>query len=139
MSFDDYANSRVIGQNVRLDTVYANDKEGHMVDVGLWTGQTVFQNDEIAVTSGVVSYDARDGALTFHGQAISVFQDGATFTLSYVGKSRAKPSSNRFTSEGEWTFESGTGRLTGIKGGGTFTVEGAGDKWHSTGVGKAEK
>jgi hypothetical protein len=66
MSFDDYANLKVIAQNVRLDTVHAGE-QGGTVDVGLWTGQTVFRNGEVAITSGVESSDGRDGALSFHG------------------------------------------------------------------------
>jgi len=139
MSFDDYANLQVIGQNVRLDTAHPGDREGHTVDVGLWTGQTIFRNGEIAVTSGLESSDGREGTFGFHGYSISVLPDGATISLSYVGKSRMKPGSNQFAGEGEWTFDSGTGRLTGIKGGGTFKVEGAGDKWHSAGIGKTTK
>ncbi len=139
MSFDDYANSKTLFQNVRLDTVHPGDKAGHTVDVGLWTGQTIFRNGEIATTSGVETSDGGDGALSFRGHTINVFPDGATFGASYHGKSRVKPTSNQFTAEGEWTFDSGTGRLAGIRGGGTFKAEGAGDKGHSDCIGKATK
>ena len=139
MSFDDYANLKVIAQNVRLDTVHAGEQGGRTVDVGLWTGQTVFRNGEVAITSGVESSDGRDGALSFHGNLISVLKDGATFRISYDGKTRVKAGTNQFISEGAWTFTSGTGRLAGIEGGGTFKAEGAGDKWFSDAIGKAKK
>ena len=137
MSFDDYANQKVIFQNVRLDTVHPGDKDGRTVDVGLWTGQTIFRNGEIATTSGVETTDGRDGAFSIRGYTVNVLPDGATFSASYEGKTRVKPDSNKFTTEGEWTFAAGTGRLAGIKGGGTFKAEGAGDKGHADCVGKA--
>ena len=138
MPIDDYAHSQLFAQNVRLDPVHPGE-QGRTVDVGLWTGQTRFRNGEVATTSGVETTDGRDGALAIRGALISVFPDGATFSLSYVGKTHTKAGTNAFTSEGEWTFTGGTGRLAGIKGGGTFKAEGAGDKWHSEGVGTATK
>ena len=139
MSFDDYANSKIIFQNVRLDTIHPGDKTGHTVDVGLWTGQSIFRNGEIAITSGVETSDGRDGALSFRGNVVSVLEDGSTLSSSYEGKTRMKSGSNQFTAEGEWTFTSGTGRLAGIKGSGTFKAAGAGDKGHSDCIGKATK
>jgi hypothetical protein len=139
MSFDDYANSKFISQNVRLDVVHPGDKEGHTVDVGLWTGQSIFRNGEIAITSGLETSDGHDDAFSFRGYAVSVFPDGSALCSSYTGKTRMKRGSNQYTSEGDWMFDSGTGRLAGIKGSGTFKAEGAGDKWHSECVGKATK
>jgi hypothetical protein len=139
MSFDDYANSKIIFQNVRQDVVQPADGDGRTVDLVLWTGQAIFRNGEIAGISGLDSSDGRNGALSFRGHAINVFDDGSTIVSAYEGKSRLKPGSNQFTSEGEWKFTSGTGRFVGIQGSGTFKVAGAGDKGHSECIGKAAK
>jgi hypothetical protein len=94
-------------------------KEDEHVSLGLWTAHSVYDNGEVAMTSGVNFFDGRKGR-AFHGFEITVFKDGSTIVASYKGTidKRDESAGTYSSSDMTWEVLSGTGRMAGLKGGG---------------------
>ena len=96
------------------------DEEGHVLTISksqqLWVNETT---GEIWTGTGVNIYDInpKAGKMTFRGYGVTVDKDGDKTVRTYEGKMVGK---NQWA--GTWAYTSGTGKLEGIKGGGTFIV-----------------
>lgn len=102
--------------------VALTDKPNHSFMIGqaqcTWTG------------FAVAGLDGKDGVSTdldevtgdttsFHGYHVMTFSNGDTTACSYKGTGKLKDG-KPLGGSGTWTYTSGTGKLKGIKGGGTF-------------------
>jgi hypothetical protein len=139
MSMDDFAHCKILGQTVRQESVVVDAKSGHSIELFLMTGQAVFRNGEVWTVSQSELDDLHKGSGSFQGQGFMVHSDGSTMALAYQGKLKAEPDSNRASFTGDWQYVSGTGRVAGIQGAGTFKGSGAGDKFCSDSTGKISK
>lgn len=75
----------------------------------------------------VTSWDETFSSGTrFHGYVVSTMDNGDKFTARTLGRDSFKKGSLQ-TTQGTWTFCSGTGKLKGVKGGGAFTGKPNGD------------
>jgi hypothetical protein len=70
--------------------------------------------------------DARGSSMQQRGYNVSTMSNGDKFAVRYQGVVRAKQDGSAAYS-GTWTFASGTGKLRGIRGGGTYRGIGAAD------------
>ncbi len=102
--------------------VALTDKPNHSFMVGqaqcTWTG---FEVAGQAYKDGVsTDLDEITGdATSFHGYHVATTASGDTASCSYKGSGKLKDG-KPVGGEGTWTFTSGTGKLKGIKGHGTF-------------------
>jgi hypothetical protein len=77
-------------------------------------------------STDVASVEANGPSMTEHGFNMTTMDGGDKFTVRYMGTIKgAKDGTAAFS--GKWTFASGTGKLKGIKGGGTYKGSGATD------------
>lgn len=102
--------------------VALTDKANHAfaVDRALctWTGFTVAgqpYKDAISTSLNEITGDSS----SFNGYHTATTTTGDTTTAKFQGTGKAKDG-KPVSGEGTWTFSSGTGKLAGIKGGGTF-------------------
>jgi hypothetical protein len=103
-------------------SIDVGDKPGHMLTAGksacTWTGMEIAG---LAVKTGtdVASGEVNGASVHNGGYHTGVAENGDKFTVHFAGTSMmAKDMSGSLT--GKWTFVSGTGKLKGIKGGGTY-------------------
>jgi len=139
MPHSDFAHCTLVGANSRQESIPVKGKKGRTVELLTWTGQAIFRNGEIWTSSAVEVDEFNRGSGTVRGHQIFVHADGSTITGTYEGKGKAEAGSNRYTARGTWRYAGGTGRASGIKGGGTFKAHGAGDKFVSYVTGTATK
>jgi hypothetical protein len=129
MSLKEYAKVKFVGEYLRDETIHVGKGESDIVQLGLWTGFSIFGNGEEAIMSGVNFFDAR-GKGAWHGHGIAVFNDGSTFVERYSGGAiDTVPGTNRSTSAGTWKIASGTGRFAGVKGSWSGTVNLVGNRF----------
>jgi hypothetical protein len=111
-------------------SIDVGDKAGHSVtvqkaackwDVGLEI-EGVKSTESVDVASGEVW----GTSATQHGYNMSTMDNGDKFTVKYSGTIKvAKDGTAAF--DGKWNFVSGTGKLKGIKGSGTYKGTGSAD------------
>lgn len=77
-------------------------------------------------STDVSTLDARGNVLQQRGYNTSTMSNGDKVTVRYQGVIRAKQDGSA-TLSGTWTYLSGTGKLRGIRGGGTYQGTGATD------------
>jgi hypothetical protein len=74
----------------------------------------------------VTSADAMGSTISERGYHVATMDSGDKFFVRYQGTTKAnKEGTAAF--EGKWTFVNGTGKLKGIKGGGTYKGTGSAD------------
>ncbi|MFY9552613.1 MAG: hypothetical protein WAU32_15815 [Thermoanaerobaculia bacterium] len=102
--------------------VALTDKPNHSFAVGkaacTWTNWVIAG---VQAKDGVsADLDEIDGDTTsFHGYHVATGTNGDTWTAKYQGSAKSKDG-KPVSSHGTWSFASGTGKLKGIKGKGTF-------------------
>lgn len=102
--------------------VALSDKPNHSFAVGkaqcTWTGWEIAgvqAKDGIATDLDEITGDM----ISIRGYHVATGTDGDTWTAKYQGTGKLKDG-KPVSGEGTWTFTSGTGKLKGIKGKGTY-------------------
>ena len=98
------------------------DKANHSFAVGkaacTWTNFVVAglqPKDGVATDLDEITGDSS----SFNGYHVATMTNGDTWVAKYQGSGKSKDG-KPVSGEGTWTFESGTGKLKGIKGKGTY-------------------
>ncbi|HEX6973700.1 MAG TPA: hypothetical protein VF147_04825 [Vicinamibacterales bacterium] len=110
--------------------VEVGDAPGHMLTLRK-AACTWGEGMEIAgmkATSGqdVATAEVTGAAMRDNGYHTATMDNGDRFTVRFSGSAKMNKD-NTGTFDGKWTFVSGTGKLKGIKGGGTYKGTAAAD------------
>ena len=107
--------------NAKVEIIQMGDVPDHIIGLYDQTGLASFEKGEEASVATKGTLDYIKGSGTIQGYNILTFEDGSTTTSKYQGTTRSDPSGKSSWFEATWTLIQGTGRWTGIKGGGTMT------------------
>lgn len=110
--------------------VYPDDVEHHTMALTMrkdkWTSDVQIAglsiNDAKIIFRTLDDYLASGGSN--RGQITATFKNGDKFFVNYEGSTKvalAEGQPTKITFQGNWSFTGGTGKLKGIKGGGTYT------------------
>jgi hypothetical protein len=106
-----------------LAPVALTDKPNHSFGVGkaqcTWTGFEVAGQPYKDGTSTSLDEITGDAVVTLRGYHTATTSSGDTTTARFQGSGKLKDG-KPLSGEGTWTFTSGTGKLKGIKGKGTY-------------------
>ncbi len=111
-----------------------------------WTTPFTIDGSKPGRTVDVSIGDGTGSMARSHGYSSSVYDNGDSTIVRYEGTSQIKKDRSA-TFKGTWKFVRGTGKFSGITGGGTYKGEGAADGsasgdisgHYSLGKGKAKK
>jgi uncharacterized protein GlcG (DUF336 family) len=111
-------------------SVDAGDQAGHTMMLQkatcTWDTPVEIAGAKATTSIDVASSEAWGMKASQHGYNIATMDNGDKFTVRFTGgMTAAKDGSATF--EGKWTFVSGTGKLKGIKGSGTYKGSGTAD------------
>ena len=106
------------------------DAAGHMVMLTkascTWSAPLEIGGMKTKSAIDVATAEVHGASGSGHGYSVSTMDNGDKVTASYQGTMQMnKDGSGTF--KGTWKFTSGTGKLKGIKGSGTYTGSGAAD------------
>lgn len=115
-------------------SIEVGDKAGHIVTARktACTWSDGMQIEGVAVKTGtdVATGEVNGATMRDAGYHTATMDNGDKFTVRFNGAA-ALAKDNTGTIDGKWTFVSGTGKLKGIKGGGTYkgkaNADGTGD------------
>ena len=112
------------------DTGAVGDMPGHLLMFDkatcTWSQPITIAGAKATTATEVSTSEIRGAAATLRGYNTSTYDNGDKATARYEGPGTLNADgSGKFT--GKWTFVGGTGTLSGIKGGGTFSASGAAD------------
>ena len=106
----------------RREMLYVHDEFDHTLSLVEMEGEPIEYQvgvaGEFVSRRSVTFHDRIRGAGAMKGYAVTNFKDGSTYTV-YEGQRNA---ASKLTS-GTWKVYKGTGKLTNLKGTGTFTVK----------------
>jgi hypothetical protein len=113
-----------------MQSVDVGDKPGHSLVVQKaackWDTGLEIEGAKSTESADVASSEIWGTNATQHGYNMSTMDSGDKFTVRYTGTMKiAKDGTAGF--DGKWTFVSGTGKLKGIKGSGTYKGSGLAD------------
>lgn len=106
---------------IKAESIEVGDVPGHTVGMAHVGGLASFENREVAPISLKSTFDYTHGSGPTQGYILYAFEDEATFVIRYQGITTAASGGKISTFKGDFTFQQGTGRFNGIKGGGTYT------------------
>ncbi len=106
----------------RRESLYVHDQFDHTLMLVEMEGEPIEYQvgvaGEFVSRRSVTSHDRIAGTGEMHGYAITTFQDGAIYS-SYEGR---RDAATKLT-KGTWNVYKGLGKLSNLKGSGTFTVK----------------
>jgi glucose dehydrogenase len=110
--------------------IEVGDKPGHLMGARkaacTWTTPMEIEGAKSTTGTDVATQEVSGSTMRDSGYHNATMDNGDTFTVRFQGLSKMnKDNSGPF--EGKWTFVTGTGKLKGIKGGGTFKGMAAAD------------
>ena len=115
------------------DTNYSievGDRPGHTLMLQkaacTWTAPLEIEGVHSKEGTDVTSSDAVGPTISERGYHTSSMDNGDKFSVRYQGVIKANKDGSA-TFDGKWTFAGGTGKLKGIKGGGTYKGTGSAD------------
>ncbi len=110
--------------------VEVGDKPNHFMGVAkstcTWT--TPRETGGLKTKDGysVAAIDATGDKSTSHGVHVSTMDNGDKIYVKFQGRGTSKDGATQ-TDSGKWSYTGGTGKLKGIKGGGTYKGRGSAD------------
>lgn len=111
-------------------SVDVSDVPGHMLMVTksacTWPMAIEMAGLKVVSSVDVNTGELSGGMVKQHGYDIGTMDNGDTFSVSYSGTVKVAADGSAMF-HGNWTFLKGTGKLKGIKGGGTFKGGGPAD------------
>ncbi len=104
-------------------SIDVGDKPGHAL-MALkracnWTAPLEIAGSKTKDGTDVETAEMTGASVRANGYHTSTMDSGDKFTVSYKGSAKMNKD-NSGTLDGKWSFVSGTGKLKGIKGGGTY-------------------
>ncbi len=110
--------------------VEVGDKPNHFMGVAksMCTWTTPMETGGLKTKDGysVAAIDATGDKSTSHGVHVSTMDNGDKIHVRFQGSGTSKDGATQ-TDSGKWSYTGGTGKLKGIKGGGTYTGKGSAD------------
>jgi hypothetical protein len=111
-------------------SIEVGDKPGHVLTARksscTWTEATDVAGLKVKSAQDVATGEANGAAMHDAGYHVATMDNGDTYTVHFIGNATgAKDKTAAIT--GKWTYVSGTGKLKGIKGGGTYKGTGNAD------------
>jgi hypothetical protein len=111
-------------------SIEVGDKPGHLLTARksacTWTEATEIAGLKVKSAQDVATGEADGAAMHDAGYHVATMDNGDTYAVRFTGNATgAKDKTAAIT--GKWTFVSGSGKLKGIKGGGTYKGTGAAD------------
>ena len=107
--------------------IEVGDKPGHFMGVSKATCTWTTPMDTAGLKSkdgySVASIDANGDKSASHGVHVSTMDNGDKIYVKFQGNGTSKDGVTQ-TDAGKWTYTGGTGKLKGIKGGGTYKGKG---------------
>lgn len=111
----------------QLQMLVVGDRPGHSLTISqgkcTWTKPMEIAGLQTKEDRGTVSGDTSGSNSNERGYMVGTMSNGDKFFVRIQGTSTLKEGAIE-TDEGKWTFTGGTGKLKGIKGGGTFKGKG---------------
>jgi hypothetical protein len=99
------------------------DQPGHVLMLQkakcTWDNPVTIEGSKATGSVDVSTWEVRGAKLMFNGYATVTLDSGDKFLVRYSGAGVSGKDGSA-TDSGKWSFVSGTGKLKGIKGGGTF-------------------
>ena len=113
-----------------MQSIEVGDKPGHSLMIQKaackWDTALEIEGTKSTESVDVASSEVWGTTATQHGYNMGTMDNGDKFSVRYMGTMKvAKDGTAAF--DGKWTFLSGTGKLKGIKGGGTYKGTGLAD------------
>jgi hypothetical protein len=113
-----------------MQSVDVTDAPGHalMVQKGpcTWSMPITLAGLKAVTSVNTSTSEAMGMNITDHGYDVGTMDNGDTYTAKYSGTITAAADGTA-TYRGSWVFTMGTGKLKGLKGGGTYTGSSAAD------------
>ncbi len=110
--------------------IEVGDKPGHFMGVSKSTCTWTTPMDTAGLKSkdgySIAAIDATGNKSTSHGVHVSTMDNGDKIYVKFQGSGTSKDGAT-LTDGGKWTYTGGTGKLKGIKGGGTYKGKGSPD------------
>jgi hypothetical protein len=114
-----------------LSAVPVGDKQGHMFILAkarcTWTKPLVIAGVATKTAEDADYAEARGAKTRDSGYHLSVMDNNDSFLVRFIGASRTGQNGAVLTQTGRWSFVSGTGKIKGIAGKGTYKGTGAAD------------
>jgi hypothetical protein len=118
------------GKPEASQSIEAGDKAGHMlvIDKGSCTWSVPLEMAGLKSTTFTTaeSADATGAKFQVRGYGVMTMENGDKAYLRYQGMGSSTQEGTA-TGEGTWSYTSGTGKLKGVKGKGTYKTTGAAD------------
>jgi hypothetical protein len=113
-----------------MQSIDVGDKPGHSVMIQKaackWDTGLEIEGTKSTESTDVSTAEVWGTTATQHGYNMGTMDNGDKFTVKWTGTMKvAKDGTAAF--DGKWTFISGTGKLMGIKGSGTYKGTGSAD------------
>ncbi len=113
---------RVVYHIPKVEVMEAPDVPGHILGIADQRGLVTVDTGEVGLWVTRVLLDLIKGTGPHHSYNVTTFQDKSTTITEGRGITTAHPDGTS-TFEGTFTYIGGTGRFTGIQGGGTYAGE----------------
>lgn len=111
-------------------SIEVGDRANHALGVSKsacnWTKPMDIAGSQTKEGTDIVSDEVRGNRVRSHGYHVGTMASGDKIYVRFQGSSALKDGAPE-TAEGKWSFIGGTGKLKGIKGGGTYTGKGGAD------------
>jgi len=112
--------SRQVYHPSKVEVMQIGDAPSHVVGIADASGLSFQDSGEVANYSGKIFFDLTDGTGPHQAYAVVTFEDKSTLISLNKGVTTAHPDGTS-TFEGTFTYIGGTGRFSGVKGGGSYT------------------
>ncbi len=126
---------KVVNNITKLEMFPVGDVKGHIIGVLSRGGLALFENDEVANQSAVMSFESTLGkGGTFEVYTTITFSDGSSWIIKSTGSMERTPDQKKLLTKQKGEFLNGSGKYEGIKG----TVSINGIQYGPAEVGKGE-
>ena len=106
-----------------INPVAIGDKPGHAYAIlqgdCTWTKPMEIGGVQTKTGTDTVTSEMSGNGSTDHGYHVDTMANGDKFTVRFQGTGKSKDG-KQASGSGKWTFVEGTGKVKGIKGGGTY-------------------
>lgn len=112
--------SRQVYHPSKVEVMQVGDVPSHVVGIADASGLSFNDSGEVANYSGKIFFDLTNGTGPHQSYTVLTFEDKSTLISLNKGMTTARPDGTS-TFEGTFTYIGGTGRFSGVKGGGSYT------------------
>jgi len=106
---------------VKVDSSEVGDVAGHVILLARGGGMAFFDTGEVSGTTLSITADYTNGTGEHDAHVLHTFEDGSSFVVRFRGSTTPVPAQKTSAFKGKFTLGQGTGRYSGISGGGDYT------------------